>query len=272
MQTNFFGYRLRNITILTVAIFFLAGTANAQEEKPADNAVAQANNPLANFTAINVHDYYIGELTELDKSANQAWVRFAKPFSIGKSNWIMRASLPINTYPVGQELDYKTGLSDLNVFAAYLINTGKPTLSFGIGPQITMPTATADELGSEKWSAGLVNTLFNFKSKKFQYGYLLSWQASFAGNDERADVNTGAFQPFLFYQLGHGNYLRSSAVAVYNFENSTYTVPLGLGFGRVLPSKKAVFNVFLEPQFSVADKGAGWPVWQLFFAVNTQLK
>jgi hypothetical protein len=32
--------------------------------------------------------------------------------------------------------------------------------SFGIGPQLTAPTATKDVVGSEKWSAGLVNVLF----------------------------------------------------------------------------------------------------------------
>jgi len=33
-----------------------------------------------------------------------------------------------------------------------------------------------------------------------------------------------------------------------------------------------VFNVFIEPQVSVADKGAGWPKWQIFCGLNTQFK
>ena len=74
----------------------LTAPATAQE---GSSAAAQANNPLANMTAFNIQDYYIGELTESDDSANQAWLRFAKPFSVGDSNWIMRASLPINTFP-----------------------------------------------------------------------------------------------------------------------------------------------------------------------------
>lgn len=44
----------------------------------------------------------------------------------------------------------KTGLGDLNVFAARLFDTGDPAISFGVGPQITVPTATEDEVGSEK--------------------------------------------------------------------------------------------------------------------------
>lgn len=249
----------------------LAGAASAQDA-PAASDVAQANNPLANFTAFNLHDYYIGEVTETDTDANQFWARFAKPFAIGSSKWLMRASLPVNTFPVAPQFDHQTGLGDLNVFAAYLIDTGNPGVSFGVGPQVTAPTASKDALGSEKWSAGVVNTLFNSTSPKFQYGYLLSWQASFAGADDRVDVNLGAFQPFMFYQLGHGTYLRSSAVMAYDFEHSSYSVPIGLGIGQVIPRERVVFNVFIEPQVSVADDGAGWPTWQAFAGLNMQFK
>jgi len=30
----------------------------------------QVNNPLARFTAFNIHNYYIGELSDPDKDAN----------------------------------------------------------------------------------------------------------------------------------------------------------------------------------------------------------
>ncbi|MCJ7814465.1 MAG: hypothetical protein MUP31_00300 [Xanthomonadales bacterium] len=259
------------IAVCTV-LFCFSGLTRAQDDSASNDALAQANNPLANFTAFNVHDYYIGELTESNEDANQVWARFAKPFTVGESNWIMRASLPLNTYPVGPDSGHQTGIGDMNVFAAYLFDTGNPSLAFGFGPQITAPTASKDALGSEKWSAGFVNTLFSFASPIFQYGYLLSWQASFSGPDDRADVNVGGFQPFLFYQLGGGTYLRSSAVMTYDFENETYSVPIGLGIGKVFQSDKVVFNLFIEPQASIVDKGAGWAAWQVFIGLNSQFK
>ena len=85
-------------------------------------------------------------------------------------------------------------------------------------------------------------------------------------------MNLGAFQPFVFYQLGGGTYLRSTAVMAYDFEHSSYSVPIGLGIGQVVPREKVVFNVFIEPQVSVADDGAGWPKWQVFVGLNTQFK
>jgi hypothetical protein len=260
--------RIAGLTIAIVGmVLCTAYGAIAQDHS---NAAAQANNPLANMTAFNLQNYYIGELTESDDSANQFWLRYAQPFSVAKTNWLMRASLPVNTFPTQPDGDKETGIGDFNVFAAYLIDTGNPAVSFGIGPQLTAPTACKDELGSEKWSAGFANVLFNAKSSKFQYGYLLTWQASFAGDSDREDVNVGAFQPFAFYQLGKGLYLRSAPIWVYNFENDSYSVPLGVGIGQVIKRKKVVYNLFIEPQFSVLDDGPGQPKWQIFCGFNMQ--
>jgi hypothetical protein len=251
-----------------LAALALQGTARAQEQS---SDAAQANNPLANFTAVNLQDYYIGEFTSPDESGNQFWLRYAQPVALGETHWIVRASLPVNTSPVPPEFDNTTGIGNFNAFAAYMIDVGNPAVSFGIGPQVTAPSGN-DAVGSGKWSAGLANVLFNASSPKVQYGYLLTWQASFAGSDRSAAVNTGALQPFVFYQLGKGRYLRSAPIWVYDFENDTYSVPLGLGFGQVIPTKKVVYNVFVEPQWSVADKGAGYPDWQVFLGFNMQFK
>jgi len=244
------------------------GVENGKE--PAIDAQAQANNPLANMVAFNIQNYYIGELTGSDENANQFWLRYAQPFSIGKTGWLLRASLPVNSFPTPPDGSKETGLGDFNVFTAYLFDTGNPAVSVGLGPQITVPTATDEFLGSEKWSAGIAHVLFDGRSKKFQYGYLLTWQHSFAGEGSRADVNVGAFQPFAFYQLGRGTYLRAAPIWVYDFENDTYSVPIGVGIGQVIKKGSKVFNFFVEPQWSVADKGPGKPEWQIYFALNMQ--
>ena len=271
VQVKKFLIVTRNLTALSLILVLVVGVNHtyADEAEKAEKA-AQANNPLADLTAFNIQNYYIGRLKETDDDANQFWLRFAQPFSISKSNWLFRASLPINSFPTPPDGGTTTGLGDLDVFAAYLIDTGNPGISFGIGPELVFPTATDDALGSEKWQAGFANVLFNGTSKKFQYGYLLTWRHSFAGNNDRETVNVGAFQPFAFYQLGKGLYLRSAPIWVYNFENNNYSVPLGLGLGKVFKKGKTVFNFFVEPQYSVADRGAGQPEWQIYFALNMQ--
>ena len=71
--------RWRGIAILAAGLFNLAETASAEEASAASGA-AQANNPLANFTAFNIHNYYICELTGTDAYADQLWLRYAQPF------------------------------------------------------------------------------------------------------------------------------------------------------------------------------------------------
>ncbi|PZQ46245.1 MAG: hypothetical protein DI556_20910 [Rhodovulum sulfidophilum] len=234
-----------------------------------DNSAAQANNPLANATALNFQTLYTGELTGLDRDANQFYLRYAQPVSALGGKWLMRATVPVNTIPdpTGGQT---TGLGDFNVFAAYLIDLGDPEVSFGIGPQLTMPTGDEDAGGSGKWSLGFANVLFDARSKVFQWGYLLTWQASVAGENDRANVSIGALQPFGFYQLGDGWYLRSAGVWTYDFETNGYAIPIGAGAGKVIKTGDAVVNVFLEPQYSIATRGDGQQQWNIYGGVNFQ--
>jgi hypothetical protein len=61
-----------------------------------------------------------------------------------------------------------SGLGDLNAFAAYLFATGDPKLGLGLGPQITVPTATQDETGSGTWQGRVAATVFNARSSDVQ--------------------------------------------------------------------------------------------------------
>jgi hypothetical protein len=258
---------------LTAAVTILLSglTASAQEPSTAEMEAAQANNPLANMKAFNLHNYYIGETSGPGgDDANQFWMRYAQPFSLGDSSWLMRASLPVNSFPTKANGDWENGLGDFNLFASWLIPLKNPAVSFGVGPQITAPTATDETLGSEKWSAGLANVLFDARSSKYQYGYLLTWQQSFAGESDRADVNFGAFQPFGMLQLGGGHYLRSTGIWTYNFESDSYSIPLGLGYGKVFKMGNTVYNAFIEPQYSVDYSDSGQPEWQIFVGLNMQ--
>ena len=240
--------------------------AAAQAPSAADDA-AQANNPLAAFTAFNIHNYYVPKISESDGTSNTFWLRYAQPFG----RWLMRASLPTMRVPTVAD-ESTSGLGDLNVFLAYLLKTGNPARSFGIGPQLTAPTATEDETGAGKWQGGFATVFFDASSKRFQWGALLTWQTSFAGNDDRADTSVLAFQPFYMLQLGKGFYARGVPIMVFNLETNDYAIPYGLGLGKVISTPKIVYNVFVEPQFTILDRGPGQPQLQIFFGFNLQFK
>ncbi len=238
----------------------------AQGSNAASDA-AQANNPLADFTAFNIHNYYVPKISESEGTSNTFWLRYAQPFG----RVLMRASLPTMRVPTGAD-ESTSGLGDLNVFFAYLLKTGNPARSFGIGPQITAPTATEDETGTGKWQGGFATVYFDASSTRFQWGALLTWQASFAGHDDRADTSVLAFQPFYMLQLGKGFYARGVPIMVFNLETNDYVIPYGLGLGKVISTPKIVYNVFVEPQFTILDRGPGQPEFQIFFGFNMQFK
>jgi hypothetical protein len=118
---------------------------------------------------------------------------------------------------------------------------------------------------------GAAAVYFNAESPEIQYGGLLTYQTHFAGDSSRSDTSLMAVQPFLFYQLGSGKYLRSAPIMTFDLENGNYNVPVGFGIGKVIKmSGGNVLSVFVEPQFSVLEDGPGQPTVQLFIGVNTQ--
>ncbi len=263
----------RSFLVSLLGILWLLSDSGAALAQSDAEAAAQANNPLANITAFNLQNYYIDEFTgPSGESGNQFVLRYAKPVSVGNSQWLIRASLPYNSFPFGANGSTESGLGDFDIFAAYQINTGDPAVSFAIGPQLVAPTATSDLLGSDQWQLGLANVYFNAKSPKFQYGYLLTWRGGIGDTDGNPRVSLGAFQPFAFYQLGQGWYTGGAPIWTYNFQNDAYSVPLGVRIGKVFKRNKTVFNLFVEPQWSVADRGAGLPKTQVYFAVNMQFQ
>ena len=257
---------MKRFLLLAIAFLTCMNVGLAQDEN-----AAQANNPLANMTALNFHNYYIPKLSDAPSDAylNTTWIRFAKPLANGKL--LFRLSVPMNTVAMPDEMgsvDAKNGLGDINAFLSYSF-ISKPTATVGIGPLIAAPSATCDNLGSGKWQGGLAFVAFIAKSPVVQFGGLITWQASFAGDEDRSSTNLAAVQPFYFFQLGKGTYLRGAPIWAFNIETEAFHMPLALGIGKVVKMGNTVFNLFIEPQYSMLHNGTQ-PQFQLFTGINLQ--
>ena len=253
------------LALLAGFVLFLGtGTTAAAQEEPSAEAMAQANNPLASAYALNFQNFYSPSLYGVpDRSANTFWVRTAIP--IGRT--LTRASLPLATRP-SSPTESQAGLGDFNIFTAYLF-VSNPTTSLGVGPLLVAPTATDDALGQGKWQAGAAAVAFK-ATRVVQVGGLITWQGSFAGDSARASTSLLAVQPFAIWQLGGGTYLRSTGIWGFDLKSGDYAVPFGIGIGQVLKAGKVVYNLFLEPQFSILHNGTGQPKVQLFAGLNLQ--
>lgn len=133
--------------------------------------LAQANNPLADMTALNFQNYYYPEISGLSQTGDTFWIRYAQPID----KFLLRASMPFTSYPISPSMK-KSGSGDFNAFAAYLLDTGNPAVSAGIGPLVVAPTAKPSTLGAGKWQGGLAAVYFNASSTKIQYGGLVTYQ------------------------------------------------------------------------------------------------
>ncbi len=249
-------------TALFVPLAFAEGDDTAAAEEAAKIA-ANANNPLANIVAFNIQNYYYSSLYGTDDSANIAWLRYVRPFG----RLLLRASLPIATVPVADSPDPTSGLGNANAFLAYLVSDPSSPVQFGVGPLFGFPTATNDALGTDTWDAGAAVVYFNAKSRRVQYGGLVTYQASISGDD---DVSQMAVQPFYMFQLGKGTYLRGAPVWAFDLENDSYSVPFGLGIGQVIKNNNTVYNIFIEPQWTILHDGVGQPEFTVFVGLNIQ--
>lgn len=256
-----------------LCISLLAATLPAWAQNgPSEEEIKKANNPLANAKALNFQNYYVPTIYEnADLKANTFLFRYSQPFANGKV--LTRFTLPVVTLPAGAGaggVKYNSGLGDLNFFATYTFSRPTSKLLVGAGPQLSIPTATNNGTGAGKWQLGGALILFNTASPALQWGGLITYQHSIAGQADREEASQLQLQPFLLFQLGMGTYLRSTALWNFNIQAQGYNVPLGVGIGKVMKAGKSVFNLFLEPQFTVLHYGAGQPALQVFGGINSQ--
>ncbi len=213
----------------------------------------KSNNPLTPAPGLNFQDYYSPTLFGSNSYINDFLVRGTLPLppnSVIPVPELIRLTVPISTRPESSG-GYTTGLGDINVFDIFLLKTDGPQL--GIGPLLTMPTASNDALGTGKWQAGLAGVVVDPSPQRL-LGALIQWQTSFAGDSNRPNVDTLTFQPFLIYNLPRGWYLRSTGIWSFNLENGDYYIPIGLGAGKVWKSGSNLYNLFVEPQYTVARR------------------
>jgi hypothetical protein len=141
------------------------------------------------------------------------------------------------------------------------------SMVWGVGPVFQLPTATDDKLGTGKWSAGPgFVTFFSAKPLHITTGFLIFNVWSFAGDQDRADVNAMTLQPFLNYNLPDGWYLTTAPLMTANWEanhDNRWTVPVGGGIGRIFKIGDQSVNAQISAYYNVVTPEATGPNWQL---------
>jgi len=254
----------------TIRLFTLGLVACLSTPAIADGLAEQSQNPIGNLISVPFQNTTYFDTGQLDKDQDVLLIQPVAPISLNTDwNLIVRPIVPLIYQPAlftGDSYDY--GLGDIQLQTYLVPKQTVPIpgggLTWGVGPVLQAKSATDPRLGTGKWAAGAGGVLF-FDVKPFTYGALLNNIWSFAGDEDRDNVNLTTLQPFINYNMKDGWFLTSSPVMTANWEaesDNRYTIPLGGGFGRVFKVGDQPINAFIQA-FGYADKPEGGPDWSM---------
>lgn len=265
---------MRSVSIAAIALL-LAGTAQAQEP-PAPSAHRQlredAQNPIAKRISVPFQNNFFFGDGEREKTKYVLNVQPVVPVPVS-NDWdlIVRPIVPIVDQPKlfdAPDSHHAFGLGDINL-QLYLspsetVETPLGRVFWGIGPSLYFPSATDSLLGSDRWSAGPGGAAF-VSDWPFTYGFLANNVWSYAGDDERPEVDQFLLQAFFNYNLEDGWSLSSTPVITANWEaeeGDVWTVPVGGGVGKLFKIGELPIQSFLRAYYNVLKPEHG-PDWQL---------
>lgn len=228
----------------------------------------KSNNPLTPMFGLNLHDYMTSSIFGTDEDSNTFFLRAAMPHKLAGLPQIARLSVPYQSVP---DIDGNkvNGMGDINLFDIFLLPP-QGGVQFGVGPYFVFPTAAKDETGSGKWQLGVSGTAMAPQPWGL-LGALLTYQHDVGGDADRSTQNILTFQPFVIYNLPHSFYLRSVGIWYFDWQTGDYYIPVGFGVGKVWKQKNGVvWNLFAEPQWTMAHEGEGVPNYQTFVGLNLQ--
>lgn len=155
------------------------------------------------------------------------------PFVLSpKWNLISRTIAPIihqhNVAGTGSQ----TGLGDITQSFFFSPRESKRFI-WAVGPVLSIPTATDDLLGTEKFGVGPTFLILKQK-KEWTYGALTNHIWSVAGSDSRANVNNTFIQPFLAYNTKDAWTYGLNAESSYDWVGNHWSVPIHFTVSKLI--------------------------------------
>jgi hypothetical protein len=237
----------------------------AEEEHHATELAKKLQNPVSDLISVPFQNNFNFGVGPEDKMQYVLNIQPVIPQHLTEQwNWIHRAIIPLIDQPSPVN---EFGLGDIQ-YQGFLSPAKASKLIWGVGPVLQVPSATDSQLGTEKWSAGAGAVALRMDGP-WVYGALVNNIWSFAGDDDRANVNQMLIQPFINYNLGRGLAIGTSPIITANWEapsGQKWTVPLGAQISQIIPIAKVPVNFLLGAYYNV-EKPDNGPDWSIRFQI-----
>ena len=202
-----------------------AGGAAAQD---ATDLAKAAANPISSLISVPFQYNWNDGYGPQDGSQSYVNIQPVVPFSLN-ANWnlILRTIVPVidqDEVVPGTGSQFGLGDTTQSLFLSPKA-PGPGGLIWGVGPAFLWPTATDDELGTGKWGVGPTGVGLLQKGP-WTYGMLANHIWSFAGDDDRADVNSTFLQPFFAYNTKSAITYTLNSESTYNWETHDWSIPI----------------------------------------------
>ena len=223
---------------LGVAASLCAPIVPTHADEAGDGSLAmQLSNPVAALISVPMQFNYDQDIGPMDDG--DRWllnVQPVVPFNLNDEwNLISRTILPVvRQSEIFPGAGTQTGVGD--VVQSVFFSPKAPTASgwiWGAGPVLLLPTGSNDLLTTDKWGAGPTAVLLK-QSNGWTRGVLVNHIWSFAGKDNRADVNATFLQPFLTYTTPTRWTFGLNTESSYDWENEQWSVPVNVSASNLL--------------------------------------
>lgn len=228
-----------------------------------------AQNPMADLIKLPVKNQYDFNYGKKDAVNFRLAFQPSMVSELSKDwNIINRLDIPF-MYQPGRTSGEKDsfGLGDITYESFYGPSNARKFF-WGIGPALQIPTATDNQIGTKKWSAGLAaNT--TWVTGPVVAGVRANHLWSFAGDDNRDDVNRTTIEYYCYANLGNGWWIGTAPVNTANWEASAdniWTIPVGGGFGKLV-GKRRPMNLKVEA-YGYAEAPTDYADWSLMLGCD----
>jgi hypothetical protein len=243
--------------------FLLSNSSTYAAEEHGELAQKLAN-PIANLISVPLQLNYDENIGIDDEGSKYLLnVQPVIPFSIGEDwNIITRTIFPlVNNNDIPVDGAGESGLGD--IVASQFFSPKNVTSrgwTWGVGPIWLLPSATDETLGGEKWGLGPTGVALK-QLGPWTYGILANHLWSFAGEDERSDINSTYVQPFASFVTKTHTTLALSTESTYDWEQEEWSVPVICTLAQMIKIGKLPMQISLAAKYwadSPENGPEGW--------------